>query len=131
LEQALLRTLAQWSVTGHRVQGAPGVYVNLDAPFSHQKLDLTVANLQPNAELSSKTQQGPAIAKIAALGIKVSQKGCYHGLSLNVAMDLRPFTWINPCGYSDLKVTDMDSLGVNPDMNQVHDCLAHALKSLL
>jgi len=51
-------------------------------------------------------------AKVAALGLRV-RRGCsYHGLSLNVAMDLAPFAAINPCGYSDLPVTQLRDLGV-------------------
>lgn len=58
-------------------------------------------------------------AKIAALGLRVRQGRSYHGLSLNVAMDLAPFARIHPCGYSDLRVTDLRSLGVETDMNKL------------
>ena len=51
-------------------------------------------------------------AKIAALGLKVRQGCCYHGLSLNVDMDLTPFAGINPCGYQGLRVTSLAALGV-------------------
>lgn len=51
-------------------------------------------------------------AKIAALGLKVRQGCCYHGLSLNVDMDLAPFAGINPCGYQGLQVTSLAALGV-------------------
>jgi lipoyl(octanoyl) transferase len=51
-------------------------------------------------------------AKIAALGLKIKRGYCYHGLSLNVAMDLTPFQGINPCGYQGLRVTDLQQLGV-------------------
>lgn len=56
-------------------------------------------------------------AKIAALGLRVRQGRSYHGLSLNVAMDLAPFERIHPCGYPGLRVTDLRSLGVKTDMN--------------
>ena len=49
-------------------------------------------------------------AKIAALGLRVRRGCCYHGLSLNVAMDLEPFTRINPCGYPGLRVTQLSEL---------------------
>ena len=49
-------------------------------------------------------------SKIAALGLKVKHGRTYHGLSLNIDMDLSPYTLINPCGYSDLKVTQMRNL---------------------
>ncbi len=51
-------------------------------------------------------------AKVAALGLRVKHGCSYHGLSLNVAMDLAPFAAINPCGYSDLPVTQLRDLGV-------------------
>lgn len=58
-------------------------------------------------------------AKIAALGLRV-RRGCsYHGLSLNVAMDLAPFSRINPCGYPDMPVTDLRRLGVITDMAEL------------
>jgi len=57
--------------------------------------------------------------KIAALGLRVKQGGCYHGLSLNVDMDLAPFEQINPCGYPGLKVTSMSKLGVNDSIQKV------------
>lgn len=58
-------------------------------------------------------------AKIAALGLRVKQGGCYHGLSLNVDMDLADFDRINPCGYSGLHVTSMKKLGVPIGLQQV------------
>ena len=58
-------------------------------------------------------------AKIAALGLRV-RKGCsYHGLALNVDMDLEPFSRINPCGYQGLAVTSMAALGHAPQMSDV------------
>lgn len=48
--------------------------------------------------------------KIASLGLRVRRGCCYHGLSLNVAMNLEPFSRINPCGYNDLEVTDLQAL---------------------
>lgn len=58
-------------------------------------------------------------AKIAALGLRV-RRGCsYHGLSLNVAMDLEPFARINPCGYPDLRVTQLSALAGPVEMAAV------------
>ena len=51
-------------------------------------------------------------AKIAALGLRIRNGCCYHGLSLNVDMDLSPFDAINPCGYPGLEVTQLRDLGV-------------------
>jgi len=56
--------------------------------------------------------------KIAALGLRVKQGGCYHGLSLNVNMDLADFDRINPCGYAGMQVTSLKKLGVNMGMQQ-------------
>ena len=100
IEAALIDTLAGYGVTGHRVRTAPGIYVRLADPFGH-------AVLQP---ASVDPFQG--LAKIAALGIKVSQHRSYHGLALNVAMDLEPFARINPCGYAGLQTVDLRRIGV-------------------
>ncbi len=51
--------------------------------------------------------------KIASLGLRIRNGAVYHGLSLNVDMDLTPFNWINPCGYQGLKVTRLKDLGVS------------------
>jgi lipoyl(octanoyl) transferase len=50
--------------------------------------------------------------KIGSIGIRIRNNCCYHGLSLNNAMDLTPFTFINPCGYAGLEVTQLTDLGV-------------------
>jgi lipoyl(octanoyl) transferase len=56
--------------------------------------------------------------KIASLGLRVKRGACYHGLSLNVAMDLRPFSYINPCGYQGMEVIDLKSLACDLTMEQ-------------
>lgn len=66
-------------------------------------------------------------AKVAALGIRVSRGRAYHGLALNVDMDLSPFSAIDPCGYPGLAVTDMRRLGFS--VSSVEDSLAKALIS--
>lgn len=66
-------------------------------------------------------------AKIAALGLKIKHGYCYHGLSLNVAMDLSPFAGINPCGYQGLQVTDMQQLGVEAKSPDIADKLVGCL----
>ena len=53
-----------------------------------------------------------ANAKIAALGLKIKRGLCYHGIALNIDMDLTPFYAINPCGYPGLKVTQTKDLGI-------------------
>jgi lipoyl(octanoyl) transferase len=101
IEQAVIDTLAAYNLAGERKTGAPGIYVS-DGPW-----------------------QG---AKIAALGLKVRGNGCtYHGVSLNVAMDLAPFSWINPCGYAGLATVDMKTLGVTVSLHEMQLALAHHL----
>jgi lipoyl(octanoyl) transferase len=56
--------------------------------------------------------------KIASLGLRVKRGACYHGLSLNVAMDLSPFSYINPCGYQGMEVIDLKSLACDLSMKQ-------------
>ena len=71
------------------------------------------------------------MAKIAALGIKVSNGRAYHGISLNVGMDLQPFLGINPCGYQGLHTTDLASQGVHLSMEAAGQMLVkHWLSKL-
>jgi lipoyl(octanoyl) transferase len=58
-------------------------------------------------------------AKIAAIGLRVANHGTYHGLALNVDMQLEPFSRINPCGYEGLKVTQMRHLGATDKIESV------------
>jgi lipoyl(octanoyl) transferase len=121
LEEAVIRTLADVGVTGHRVAGAPGIYVRLADPGSHQALTGPAAGGDPFAGLG----------KIAALGIKVSRHCTYHGLGLNVAMDLEPFERINPCGYAGLRTVDLSTIGVSMTWNDAAALLGHKLQALL
>ncbi len=57
--------------------------------------------------------------KIGSVGLRVRRNSSYHGLALNVDMDLEPFTRINPCGFDDLEVTDLAALGVTKDLSEV------------
>jgi lipoyl(octanoyl) transferase len=66
-------------------------------------------------------------AKIAALGLKIKHGCCYHGLALNVDMDLTPFANINPCGYAGLRVTQCCELGITAGINELQAELAHNL----
>ena len=115
LEQAVIRTLEHVGVTGHRVAGAPGIYVRRDDPFGHAAL--TGPRLDPFEGLG----------KIAALGIKVSRHCTYHGVALNVAMDLQPFDGINPCGYAGLQTVDLSTIGVQVSWDEVAEVLADKL----
>lgn len=121
LEEAVIRTLAHWQVTGHRVASAPGIYVRLANPFDHSALTGPAPGSDPFAGLG----------KISALGIKVHRHCTYHGLALNVSMDLEPFSRINPCGYAGLKTVDLSTIGVQAQPTEVADVLAHKLEALL
>jgi lipoyl(octanoyl) transferase len=118
VEEAVIRTLAHFGVTGHRVSGAPGIYVRLDDPFSHAVRDKTDTSFV-------------GMGKIAALGIKVSRHCTYHGVALNVAMDLEPFSRINPCGYAGLQTVDLRTIGVSVGLQEAADVFSQKLVSYL
>ena len=121
LEESVIRTLAHFGVTGHRVAGAPGIYVRLDDPFSH------AAWVGP----APANDPFKGLGKISALGIKVSRHCSYHGAALNVAMDLQPFERINPCGYAGLKTVDLFTIGVQTTWDEVARVLAGQLAARL
>lgn len=104
LEQALIDTLSDYGITqAQRKSNAPGVYV---------------------------AYQGE-LAKIAALGLKVSRGKTYHGIALNLQMNLEPFSRINPCGYPGLRTVDMATMGKLQDWQQVADRLCHRVNEQL
>lgn len=92
IESATIATLGAWGIAATRRPGAPGVYLR-----------------------ASET----AGAKLASLGIRVSNGCSYHGVALNVAMDLEPFSRIDPCGYPGQAVTDMRSCVGDVDLASV------------
>ncbi|AGK48552.1 MULTISPECIES: lipoyl(octanoyl) transferase LipB [Burkholderia] len=100
IEEAVIETLAAYNLASVRKAGAPGIYVE------------------------SGPHRG---AKIAALGLKIRNGCSYHGLSVNVKMDLRPFLAINPCGYAGLETIDMASLGATADWHEVAQTLVRRL----
>ncbi len=69
--------------------------------------------------------------KIAAVGLRIRHGCSFHGLSLNVAMDLEPFSRINPCGYSDLPVTQLKDLGIDMSVEQAGEQLLESLAERL
>ncbi|MDQ3216012.1 MAG: lipoyl(octanoyl) transferase LipB [Pseudomonadota bacterium] len=109
-EQAVIQTLESLGIEGRRVLGAPGVFTPwqsaAQAPFA-------------------------GLAKIAALGVKVTRGCTYHGVALNVAMDLSPYTRINPCGYRGLEVIDLATLGVHTELPEVAARLSARLQAHL
>ena len=117
IEESVIRALAHFGVTGHRVGGAPGVYVRLDDPSGHSRLP--------------QDASFTGLGKIAALGIKVSRHCTYHGVALNVAMELEPFSRIEPCGHAGLKTVDLSTIGVTTTWNEAATVLSEKLNTFL
>jgi lipoyl(octanoyl) transferase len=103
IEQAVIDLLAEYGVQAARQSGAPGVYVD----------------------------GGSKPAKVAALGLRVRKGCCYHGVSLNVDMDMAPFAAINPCGYAGMPVTQTRALGIPLTPAQAAEGLAGHLRKQL
>ncbi|PKO62160.1 MAG: lipoyl(octanoyl) transferase [Betaproteobacteria bacterium HGW-Betaproteobacteria-18] len=141
IEEAVIRTLLHFGVTGHRVAGAPGIYVRLDDPTGHALLPQRPIKLEREKWGSDPAVQrngsdpffsGPGpnftgLGKIAALGIKVSRNCTYHGVALNVAMDLEPYSRINPCGYAGLQTIDLSTIGVFVSWQEVAEVFSRKL----
>ena len=128
IEQAVLKTLEALGVTGHRVAGAPGIYVRLADPGGHAGLgryDAAAARI-PSAPIDFA-----GLGKIAAVGIKVSRHCTYHGVALNVAMDLSPFGGIDPCGYAGLRTVDLSTIGVRASWDEAALVLGAKLATYL
>lgn len=104
IEQAVIDTLAAYGVDGIRHTGAPGIY------------------------LAQGEWKG---AKIAALGLKIRHGCSYHGVALNVQMDLAPFRNINPCGYAGMQTVDMATVGVQITWMEAAERLAVTLMAHL
>jgi lipoyl(octanoyl) transferase len=144
LEEAVIRTLLAFGITGHRVAGAPGIYVRLDDPRSHAVLEQRPQKAEALVSQKDASSEGPlakhspiatpdftGIGKIAALGIKVSRHCTYHGVALNVAMDLSPFSRIDPCGYPSLQTVDLSTIGVSVSWQEAADVLGQKLLTYL
>jgi lipoyl(octanoyl) transferase len=109
IEQATIQTLESYEVDARRVRGAPGIYV----PYAG----------------STAGGEFAGLAKIAALGIKVTGGRSYHGVALNVAMDLGPFSMINPCGYAGLATVDLATLDIEAGWNDAATRLGERLQA--
>ncbi len=103
LESAVINLLATYDITAHYRADAPGVYV-----------------------MANNTE-----AKIAALGLRIKNGCCYHGLALNIDMNLASFIHINPCGYAGLAVTQLRDLGVGDPLETVGEKLTRHLLDVL
>ena len=107
IEEATIETLRLYGIDNAcRKEGAPGVYVPVGGTVTAAPADL---------------------AKIAALGIKVRNGCTYHGMALNVDMDLDPFNGINPCGYAGLQTVCMAQLGVKVSWDDVAQTLSQQI----
>ncbi|MDO4769292.1 MAG: lipoyl(octanoyl) transferase LipB [Brachymonas sp.] len=125
IEEAVLQVLRSYHMQGQRVPGAPGIYVPLCDDDGH-----AASNPQPS-QPHALSNPFAGLSKIAALGLKVHRQRSYHGVALNVAMDLEPFSRIHPCGYSGLPVTDLATCGVHTSCDEAADRLAQALMQQL
>lgn len=104
IENAVVSLLAEYSIHAYAKKDAPGVYIKPDRGVE---------------------------AKIASLGLRVKNHCCYHGLSLNVDMDLTPFSAIDPCGYAGLAVTQTKDLGIDETPQQLSIKLLQRLENAL
>jgi len=104
MEKSVIAVLQEFDIASYAKKTAPGVYVKQDGREQ----------------------------KIAALGLRVRRGRCYHGLALNIDMDLQPFEWINPCGYAGLGITQLANLlPKKPDWQEVENKLVRQLKKQL
>ena len=102
MEQAVIDTIARWEIAGERDKGATGVWI--------------------------RDQRG-AMKKICAIGVRSSHSVTMHGLALNVNTDLRYFSYINPCGFTDRGVTSMEAeYGRRIDSEQVCKALSESFE---
>jgi lipoyl(octanoyl) transferase len=103
LEQSCIELLAHWHIKAYAKADAPGVYVSIN-----------------------ETER-----KIASLGLRVRKGCCYHGISINVAMDLAPFQQINPCGYAGMNMAQIRDFAADIRLDQVATGFIHVLTQAL
>ena len=87
-------------------------------------LENTIINLLATYGIKAEEKkEAPGVyvnsAKIASIGLRIRRGYCYHGLAFNIAMDLKPFAGINPCGMSHLTIRQLSDLGGPTDLNKV------------
>ncbi len=103
IEKTIIGLLREYGLEAYAKSSAPGVYV-----YINQK-----------------------DTKIASLGLRIKRGRSYHGLSLNVDMDLEPFNRINPCGYRSLEITQLSDLAEFGSLKKVGEKLVHHLQQQL
>ena len=144
MEQAVIDLLGEYGVAAQGRNDAPGVYVSVNTEKASRAVGVQGARStatetyltdrrgsehratqqsERTAGLSGLTED----AKIAALGLKIKNGCCYHGLAFNVDMDLTPFANINPCGHAGLRVTQVCELGITVPINELQAELAQNL----
>ena len=120
LEDVVIGLLAEVGIQGAcRKPNAPGVYVPMPGASAG------------NARNLAAPLREDELAKIAALGIKVRNGCAYHGVALNIDMDLAPFLGINPCGYQGLRTVDLAACGVNATLDDMGERLALRLSEAI
>ncbi|MGQ0618324.1 MAG: lipoyl(octanoyl) transferase LipB [Panacagrimonas sp.] len=103
LEGVMIDTVAGYGIAAFARADAPGVYV--------------------------RCGHDGEVRKLGSIGLRVSRGCSYHGLALNVAMDLEPFSRINPCGYAGLRMTQVSELGGPSDVSVVGNDLDRSLRA--
>ena len=119
------------------------IYLLLDLARRHikvrelvQRIEQAVIDLLASYGIKADRRDGaPGVyvgeAKVAALGLRIRNGCSYHGVSLNVDMDLSPFSAINPCGYAGMAVTQLHDLGVNVSVSEAGEALLRELQKQL
>jgi lipoyl(octanoyl) transferase len=99
-------------------------------------LEQTVVDLLGDFDIEAASRKdAPGVyvegRKVASVGLRVRRGGSYHGMALNIDMDLEPYSRINPCGFSDLEVTDLTALGIGESTAEIQERVqAHLLRHL-
>lgn len=141
IESLIMQTLQSFAIKSYARKEAHGVYVNLDAPFVDKicKLEKIISeqDKKGNGAYTDKSaksekangayaQKSANEAKIASLGLRIHKNFVYHGLALNVDMDMSGFDCINPCGYAGMQMTQLQNFG-NFDFNKVQNVMINLL----
>jgi lipoyl(octanoyl) transferase len=103
--------------------------------FVHRIEEATIATLTGYGLQAERKRGAPGVyidgTKIGALGLRIRNARTYHGLALNVNLDLTPFSWIDPCGHAGLKSTRLADFGIHDDVDTVSSHLLNHLQRLL
>ena len=128
IEQSLIDLLGEYGINSFRLKGMPGVYVDSPSLVKGRGANLASLPVRERGWRERVRADDANVAKIAAIGLRIANHATYHGLSLNIDMDLEPFSRINPCGYEGLAVTQMRDLGVTDNMAVIGEKLVAQLQ---